>query len=44
MSLPAVINKSGVRGILELQLNDEEIKYLKKSAQIIKEVIRESGL
>ncbi|MDD5154957.1 MAG: L-lactate dehydrogenase [Candidatus Omnitrophica bacterium] len=44
MSLPAVVNKNGVREILDLKLNDEEVGYLKKSAQVIRETIRGSGL
>lgn len=44
MSLPAVINKNGVREILKLELNEEEIGYFKKSAHTIKEAIRGSGL
>jgi L-lactate dehydrogenase len=44
MSLPAVINNEGVRDILKLELNQEEQKKLKFSAQTLKNVLNEVGL
>ncbi|MCK9573293.1 MAG: L-lactate dehydrogenase [Candidatus Omnitrophica bacterium] len=44
MSIPAVVNKKGVRELLRPKLEPEEIDNLKKSAKLIKEVIRSSGL
>lgn len=44
MSLPAVINNEGVRDILKLELNQEEQKKLKLSAQTLKNVLNEVGL
>jgi len=44
LSLPAVINKNGVREILKLELTKEEQGALKKSANAIREVIKDVGL
>ena len=44
MSLPTVVNKSGIREVFQIQLNQEEEGLLKKSAAAIKMVIKESGL
>lgn len=44
MSLPAVVNKSGIREVLDLKLNDKEIGDLKRSAETIKAVVRGAGL
>lgn len=44
MSLPAVVNKSGIREILDVRLNNKEIEQFKKSADTIKTVIRELSL
>ena len=44
LSLPAVINREGVREVLKIELNPQEQKELKKSAEVIKKVIKESGL
>ncbi|MFA5338549.1 MAG: L-lactate dehydrogenase [Candidatus Omnitrophota bacterium] len=44
LSLPAVVNKNGVRGLLTLELTKKEEKALKKSSSAIKEVIKEVGL
>jgi L-lactate dehydrogenase len=44
LSLPAIVNKNGVGGVLKIQLNDEEILNLNQSAQIIRKVISEAGL
>ncbi len=40
LSLPAVVNRKGIREILKLTLEPQEIKALKNSVQIIKEVIK----
>lgn len=44
LSLPAIINRNGVRQILPLELSAEEEKQLKDSASAIKEVIKQTGL
>jgi len=44
LSLPAVINKEGVREVLQIELNLQEKQAFKNSADAIKKVIRETGL
>jgi len=44
MSLPAVVNKKGVRQVLELELQTQEADLLKASAETIKAVMRKVGL
>lgn len=44
MSLPAVINKKGVREVLRINLNDQETAFLQESAQTLKSIIEELGL
>ncbi len=44
MSLPAVVNRGGVREILDLKLNKEEEAAFLKSAEAIKSVIKGLGL
>jgi L-lactate dehydrogenase len=44
VSLPAVLNKMGVREVLRLELSPQEQEALKNSAAAIKKVIRETGL
>ncbi|MCK4802509.1 L-lactate dehydrogenase [bacterium] len=44
LSLPAVINKEGVREVLQIELNPQEKKAFKNSADAIRRVIRETGL
>lgn len=44
MSLPAIVNKRGVEKVLPLSLDEEEIILLKKSAEVIKSIISQSGL
>lgn len=44
LSLPAVINKEGVREVLKIELNPQEKQAFKNSADAIKRVIRETGL
>lgn len=44
LSLPAVINKEGVREVLKIELNPQEQEELKNSAEVIKKVIKEAGL
>lgn len=43
MGVPAVINRNGVREILELSLNSEEKRKFKHSADILKEMLDEIG-
>jgi L-lactate dehydrogenase len=44
LSLPAIVNKKGIRGILRLQLDKGEQAAFKNSAQAVKKVIKDSGL
>ncbi|MBN1521331.1 MAG: L-lactate dehydrogenase [Candidatus Aureabacteria bacterium] len=44
LSLPCVVNKLGIREVLNIVLDDEEISKLRHSAEAIKAVIRDSGL
>lgn len=44
LSLPAVINKEGVREVLKIELNPQEKQAFKNSADAIRRVIRETGL
>ena len=42
--MPAVVNRNGVREILEMELSEEERSQFKKSCEVIKEMINEIGL
>ena len=42
ISYPAIVGKDGVENLVPLKLNEEEIEQLKKSADTIKSVIKES--
>jgi len=44
MSLPAVVNRSGVRQVFKPKLNDGELALLKRSAAAIRTVLDECGL
>lgn len=44
MSVPAVVNKNGIREQLSLNLNEREAASFKKSSEIIKSVIKDCGL
>lgn len=44
LSLPAVVNKNGIREFLKIELTKEEEEALKKSADALREVIKEVGL
>lgn len=44
LSLPSVINKEGVREVLQIELNPQEKQAFKNSADAIRRVIRETGL
>lgn len=44
LSLPAVVNKNGIREFLKLELTKKEEEALKKSANALREVIKEVGL
>jgi L-lactate dehydrogenase len=44
LSLPAIVNRNGVRQVLNIKLNQEEEQALKNSASVIKKVIKEVGL
>ncbi len=44
LSLPATINRKGVREVIKIKLSSQEEKALKNSAQTIRKVIEEVGL
>ncbi len=44
LSLPAIVNKNGVKQVLDIKLNQEEEQAFKNSASAIKKVIKEVGL
>ena len=44
LSLPAILNKNGIREVLKIDLNKKEQEDFKKSALAIKSVIKEVGL
>jgi L-lactate dehydrogenase len=44
LSLPAIVNRGGVREVLNISLNDQEQKAFKHSADTIRAIIKESGL
>ncbi len=44
LSLPAIVNKNGIREIMKLEFAKKEEEALKKSADAIKQVIKEVGL
>ncbi|MDD4955424.1 MAG: L-lactate dehydrogenase [Candidatus Omnitrophica bacterium] len=44
ISVPAIVDKRGIKNLLKLKLEGEEIANLKTSAKLIKEVIKSSGL
>ncbi len=43
LSLPAVLDRNGIREILPISLNDEEKARLAQSAEVLKKTIREIG-
>jgi L-lactate dehydrogenase len=43
LSLPAIMNRSGIKDVLNLKLSQEEQKALKNSSNVIKEVIKNIG-
>lgn len=44
VGVPSVVNRNGVREILEMQLNDEEKELFKSSCKILREMKNEIGL
>lgn len=44
LSLPAVIGQNGVRNILELPLNNEEVASLQSSANVLKDILNKLGV
>ncbi len=40
IGMPAVINKDGIKGVMRINLNDEELKKLENSKKIIKDAIK----
>ena len=44
MSMPAIVGKNGVEGTVPINLNEEEEKLLKASADTLKKVIGEVEL
>jgi len=41
LSMPSIINSEGIERMIELKLNDEEIKFLNNSAQQISNILKE---
>jgi L-lactate dehydrogenase len=44
LSLPSVLNRGGVREVLNMQLNEKEVSDLRRSAEVIKAVIKNAGI
>ncbi len=44
LSIPSVVNSSGVERVLDVEFSQEEIELLKKSADTLKEVIKTLGI
>ena len=44
LSLPAVIDKNGIREVLKIELDPQEKQAFRNSADVIKRVIREAGI
>ena len=44
LSVPTVVNERGVERILEVPINDEETMLLRKSADVLKGIIKEIGM
>jgi L-lactate dehydrogenase len=40
LSVPALINRNGIKYVLKIPLSESELEKLKKSASILKEIIR----
>jgi L-lactate dehydrogenase len=40
LNLPSLINKNGIKQVLKIPLSESELEKLKKSASILKEIIR----
>ncbi len=44
LSVPSILNRSGVRGVLRLELDAKEQEEFRKSAETVKGVIKQAGL
>ena len=44
LSMPAIVNRNGVETHVPLQLNDEEVAALKKSAATLQQIMDENAL
>ena len=44
LSIPAIVNRNGIRELLKLDINETERKALVKSANTLKDIIKQSGL
>jgi malate/lactate dehydrogenase len=44
LSLPAIVNKTGIRQVLNIELDQKEQSAFKDSAAALKKVIQEVGL
>lgn len=44
VSLPAIVGRTGIKKILDIKLNNDETKKLKKSAQIVRKTLDEAGI
>ena len=43
LSIPAIVHKNGIRQVMKIDFDKEELKALQNSAAKIKEVIKASG-
>lgn len=44
IGVPAIVNRSGAREVLEIKMTDEEKELLMRSAEIIREMKKEIGI
>ncbi len=44
LSMPAIVGKDGVETLVPIQLNEEEIKKLKKSAKTLEDILRQNDM
>ncbi len=44
ISLPAIVGRTGIKRILDIKLNEDELKKFKKSAQIIRRTLDDAGV
>ena len=44
LSLPAVVNREGIRQVQQIEFNEKELKYFVNSATVLKSLLKEIGL